>query len=302
MSRRRRGRNVHGMVLLDKPEGLSSNRALQKVRTLFDARKAGHTGSLDPFATGMLPLCLGEATKTAAFMLDADKAYRATACLGAATETGDTEGAVSATADVPELGFVRITDAMSVLTGVIQQVPPMYSALKHGGRPLYELARKGIEIERESRSVTIHRLALLEWQPPILSFEVTCSKGTYVRTLAEDLAGELGTIGHLRTLRRLWVAPFDEKSMVSLEQLEEWADEHRLDEHLMPPDAGLVDWPVVRLAEQEVIRFRHGNPVSIPADIAADVRVYDGKKRLLGLASAGAGILKPRRVFNIEWD
>ncbi|MDX1381649.1 MAG: tRNA pseudouridine(55) synthase TruB, partial [Xanthomonadales bacterium] len=243
--RRRHGRPVHGIVLLDKPAGLSSNQALQRVKRLYDAQKAGHTGNLDPFATGMLPACLGEATKTAGFMLDADKRYRAVAELGTRTGTGDPEGATVETAPVPELDEDRIRAAMAGLTGEIRQVPPMHSALKHQGRPLYELARRGETVERKARQVTIHALELLDWTSPRLEFEVHCSKGTYVRVLAEDLARALGTVAHLVALRRLEVAPFDPQGMVTLAQLEQSQAAGTLDAHLLPPDAGLVGWPVL---------------------------------------------------------
>src|SRR5210317_1676557 len=188
MSRRKHGLDIHGVILLDKPAGISSNRALQKVREMFKARKAGHTGSLDPFATGMLPICLGEASKTAGYMLDASKTYVAEAVLGIATTTGDIEGEVSGHQQVPDTGPAAIEAALERFRGTIEQVPPMYSALKHEGQPLYKLAREGREVERQPRAVTIHSLELLSWEPPDLVFRARCSKGTYVRTLAEDLA------------------------------------------------------------------------------------------------------------------
>ena len=208
MSRRRKGRNVHGIVLLDKPAGFSSSQAVQKVRWLFQARKAGHTGSLDPFATGMLPICLGEASKTAGFMLDASKTYLARALLGQATTTGDIEGEIRATAPVPELAAEGVAAVLARFVGPIEQVPPMYSALKHEGQPLYRLARAGREVERAARAVTIHALELVAWEKPYLTFRVRCSKGTYVRTLAEDIAVALGSCAHLVGLRRLAVEPF----------------------------------------------------------------------------------------------
>jgi tRNA pseudouridine55 synthase len=299
MSRRRRGRDVHGIVLLDKPAGPSSNQALQTVRRLFDARKAGHTGNLDPFATGLLPICLGEASKTAAFMLDADKTYRATAHLGVATNTGDTEGEVTREVPVPALDAAAIEAAMATLTGEIDQVPPMYSALKRDGRPLYELARQGVEVERAPRRVIIHRLELRSWAEPFLEFEVCCSKGTYVRVLAEDLAAGLGTSAHLSALRRTEVAPFDARGMVTLEELQRAAEAGTLGDHLLPVDAGLPGWPVAELDDERAWRFSHGNPVRV--DVAAGrVRVYGPAGRLLGLGEVGAdGALAPRRVFNL---
>src|SRR5690554_926266 len=204
MSRRKSGLNIHGVVLLDKPVGISSNRALQKVRGIFQAKKAGHTGSLDPFATGMLPICLGEASKTAAFMLEAGKSYRATAKLGEATTTGDTEGDLIQTCAVAEISEQNLCQVLANFVGDIEQVPPMFSALKHAGKPLYEYARAGIEIDRPARPVTIHQLNLAAWQPPELVFEVSCSKGTYIRTLAEDIAKALNSCAHLTSLRRTY--------------------------------------------------------------------------------------------------
>jgi len=241
MGRRRRGSDIHGIVLLDKPAGLSSNQALQKVRGIFQARKAGHTGSLDPFATGMLPVCLGEASKTAAYMLEARKAYRATARLGLATTTGDLEGEVIQTCPLPEADNGALQRTLDRFTGEIEQVPPMYSALKHEGKPLYEYARAGIVIERRERRVTIYRLELLDWQAPDFTFEVHCSKGTYIRTLAEDIAKALGSCAHLVALRRTLVEPFGGFPMWTLEQLQEGRDSGRLAEFLLPIDAGLPD-------------------------------------------------------------
>ena len=216
MGRRKHGADIHGIVLLDKPVGISSNRALQKVRGIFQARKAGHTGSLDPFATGMLPICLGEASKTAAFMLEAGKRYRATAKLGVATTTGDVEGELVQTCPIPEIGPETLAQTLQQFVGEIKQVPPMYSALKYEGKPLYEYARAGIVIERPARSVFIHQLEILNWQSPLLTFDVHCSKGTYIRTLAEDIAIALGSCAHLVELRRTFVEPFDKLPMLTL--------------------------------------------------------------------------------------
>lgn len=296
MSRRKRGRPVHGIVLLDKPRGLSSNQALQKVRRIFDAQKAGHTGSLDPFATGMLPVCLGEATKTAAFMLDADKRYRATLRLGEATATGDPEGEVVHHLPVPSLEGTAIEAVLERFRGGIRQVPPMYSALKHAGKPLYEYARAGITLERPARLVTIHELRLLRWDRPELDFEVHCSKGTYVRTLAEDLATALGTCGHLVALRRLTVAGFEGRAMVTLDGLKATAEEGQLSRYLLAVDAGLAAWPVVVLAPGAARAFGNGNPVSLAATDGL-VRVYDEAGLVLGLGQSGDGQLSPRRVF-----
>jgi len=302
MSRRRKGRDVHGIVLLDKPAGYSSNQAVQKVRWLFQARKAGHTGSLDPFATGMLPICLGEASKTAGCMLEASKTYLARALLGRATSTGDIEGETCATAPVPQRDAEGIAAVLAGFEGPIRQVPPMYSALKHAGQPLYRLARAGREVERAAREVTVHALELVAWEPPLLTFRVRCSKGTYVRTLAEDMALQMDSCAHLVALRRLAVEPFREEQMVSLGQLEEWARDGRIDDCLLPADAGLADWPVANLDADGARRFGHGNPVAGAAVGCqpGPVRVYGPDDVLLGLGEVTAdGTVKARRLMNL---
>ena len=291
---------MHGIVLLDKPAGWSSNQALQKVRWLFQAQKAGHTGNLDPFATGMLPICLGEASKTAGFMLGRAKTYVARARLGTATATGDTEGEVVREMPVPELEPDRIRDVLASFRGEIEQVPPMYSALKHEGQPLYRLARAGLEVERKARRVTVHALEMRAWEPPLLEFRVYCSKGTYVRTLAEDIAAALGCCAHLEALRRLSVDPFREGDMVSLEELEERQSQGQIDSCLLPVDAGLADWPRVELDGESARRFSHGNPVADAAGPDGPVRVYDMAGRLLGWGEIQTGQgLRARRIMRL---
>ncbi len=298
MSRRRKGRDVHGVILLDKPEGYSSNQAVQKVRWLFQARKAGHTGSLDPFATGMLPICLGEASKTAGFMLTSSKTYVATAVIGQATTTGDIEGDICNELPLPDFDSLQITTLFKSFTGEIEQVPPMYSALKHKGQPLYKLAREGKEVDRKSRKVTIHSLELLSWQPPLLEFQVHCSKGTYIRTLAEDIALAMGSCAHLRSLRRLNVEPFLELDMISLDELTDLAEEGGIDSCLLPIDSGLVDWPVVTLDEAETEPFSHGNPVESSAGDPGLVRVYGPNDQILGIGEiTDEKRLKPKRLM-----
>jgi len=309
MSARKKGRDVHGVFLLDKPPGFSSNQALQKVRRLFDARKAGHTGTLDPFATGMLPICLGEATKTAGLIMDGRKSYVAALMLGNATATGDTEGEVVKTLSVPELSPAAIETAMAKFRGKLNQVPPMYSAIKQDGKPLYELARQGIVVERKARQVEIFQLDLISWQSPFLGFSVVCSKGTYIRTLAEDLAQKLGCCGHLRALRRNWAEPFDKHHMYTLDDLEQAMLRRESEPFLLSADAGLPDWPVVVLQADEVGRFMQGNTVDLPEKRHTEsgkVRVY-GKEdatpiSILGLGEVrsellGPGKLHPIRVF-----
>ncbi len=301
MGRRRKGRNIHGVLLLDKPAGLSSNQAVQQVRRLFNARKAGHTGSLDPFATGMLAVCLGEATKTAGHMLESNKTYQAIACLGQKTDTGDTEGTVIDEQVIPDIDENAIRRACEALTGVIQQVPPMYSALKHGGKRLYQLARAGQIVERALRPVKICRLELTCWRSPDLAFELCCSKGTYVRTLAEDLAHSLGCCAHLQALRRTEIEAFAGYNMVSMASLEQAVEDGKEQDLLLPMDVGLGDWASVTLGAEDVVSVSHGNAVNI--GLAADnkVLIRDAAGTLLALGKIDAGgSLQPVRVFVLD--
>jgi len=298
MSRRRKGKNVHGILLLDKPAGYSSNQAVQKLRWLFNARKAGHTGSLDPFATGMLPICFGEASKTAGFMLDASKTYLASARLGQATATGDIEGDIITEMPVPDLADSDFEGVFEIFHGSIEQIPPMYSALKLQGQPLYKLAREGKEVERKPRTVTIHSLELISWDAPVLVFRVHCSKGTYVRTLAEDIARAVDCCAHLQALRRLDVEPFQEKNMISLQAVEQAVAAGIHESLLLPLDSGLEDWPVILLEEEAAARFSHGNPVPVTEQATGAVRVYLRQGRILGLGEVGPDqYVYPKRVF-----
>lgn len=298
MGRKGPGRAIHGIVLLDKPAGRSSNHALQDVKRLYDARKGGHTGNLDPFATGMLPLCFGEATKTAGFMLDADKTYHATARLGIQTSTGDIEGEEIRQAPVPDLTPETIEAAMAQFEGEIEQIPPMHSALKHQGQPLYKLAREGREIERKPRRVTIHELVLEGWEPPRLTFRVRCSKGTYVRTLAEDLAKALGTCAYLESLRRLSVSPFGESDMVTMDDLSRARENDTHEDLLLPIDAGLSGLPRVEITAGQAQRFCHGNPVIVDGLEPGMVRVYRQDGPILGIGEAMAdNQTHPKRLF-----
>ena len=302
MSRRKHGLDIHGVVLLDKPAGITSNRALQKVRGIFQARKAGHTGNLDPFATGMLPVCLGEASKTAAYMLEAGKHYRATARFGHAMTTGDIEGDVIQTCALPDVDVEGINSSLKRFVGHIKQVPPMYSALKHQGKPLYEYARAGIEIDRPARPVSIYELSAESWQPPDLTFSVHCSKGTYVRTLAEDIAASLDSCAYLIKLRRTGVEFFSGLSMVTLEELQFAREQGNLQDFLLPVDAGLAAWPKVVLDASQQARFNHGNQFQFNAEHApaGKVRVYSLDDLLLGIGELSAdGLLQPARVFNL---
>lgn len=293
---------VDGLLLLDKPAGLTSNQALQKVKRLLRARKAGHTGALDPAATGMLPLCFGEATKIAAFLLEADKVYRVTAHLGTATDTGDADGRVTEEAPVPALARADWERLLGRFVGEIEQVPPMYSALKKDGKRLYELARRGEEVERAPRTIRIHELRLLEAHGPRLVFRVRCSKGTYVRTLVEDLARAAGTRGHTRALHRESVGAFRSEDMLALAEAERLAAEgpEPLRARLLPADLGLAAWPAERLGEEAARRFLEGQAVSSasPGPASGPVRVYADGEGFLGIGEIGpGGRLRPKRII-----
>ena len=296
-SSRRSWRRVDGVLLLDKPGGMTSNAALQSARRLFSAAKAGHTGTLDPLATGLLPVCFGEATKFSADLLDADKTYEADLLFGVTTDTGDAEGEVVERRPVA-FAADALENAMARLRGPIEQVPPMYSALKRDGRPLYELARQGVEVERAARAVVIHELMLLDRSPERCRLRVRCSKGTYIRTLAEDLGQALGCGAHLTALRRTSVGTLDIGDALTLDALASMTDDQRAT-CLQAPDALLQSLPAVVLDGAATARFMHGNPVSVAADHPVEpgkCRVY-GDGRLLGIGEVDAvGSLKPRRL------
>jgi tRNA pseudouridine55 synthase len=283
---KRQRRRIDGLLLLDKPVGWTSNAALQAVKRLYQAAKAGHTGSLDPLASGLLPICLGAATKLSGWLLNADKTYQFTCRLGISTTTGDAEGKVMATHPVGPLNLDRVEATLQRFTGVIEQIPPMYSAVKRGGQPLYKLARKGIEVEREPRQVTIHTLRLLRWEGEELECELRCSKGTYVRTLAVDLGEALGCGAHIAALRRTAVAPYDAARMVNLDVLRERAEQGlaALDALLLPLDTAVAQWPAVRVRGDAAFYLRQGQPVMVPhAPTQGWVRLYEGEEIFLGM-------------------
>ncbi|WP_409269303.1 tRNA pseudouridine(55) synthase TruB [Massilia sp. BHUDP2] len=290
---------VDGVLLLDKPVGLSSNNALMKAKRVFNAKKAGHTGTLDPFATGLLPLCFGEATKFSQDLLEADKTYEATVHLGIMTTTGDTEGELIEQREV-DVTREQVEAALARFRGPIFQVPPMYSALKRDGKALYEYAREGITLEREARPVTIHALSLVEYTAPLLKILVTCSKGTYVRVLGEDIGAALGCGAHLNALRRVQVGALSTERMISLEDLQAHADPLSL---LAPVDALLSSFPSVELTAELAKRFLNGQrlalgkeSVSVPSELGR-VRVYHEDK-LLGTAQLQEyAILAPERLI-----
>lgn len=298
---RKKGRAIDGVLLLDKPIGLTSNQALQRVKRLFDARKAGHTGSLDPLASGLLPICLGQATKISRFLLNAGKRYQVVARLGQRTDTGDADGQVIEERPVPALDRGLVKRVLARFEGSQTQIPPMYSAIKHQGQRLYKLARQGIEIERQPREIEIHGLELLSLEADALELEVACSKGTYVRTLVEDIARALGTVAHVIVLRRLGVGPYAEGRMYKLEELEALAEQgmERLDELLLPVDSALDHWPSVELGADSAYYLMQGQAVMAPgAPSSGKVRLYDEGHGFLGIGEVKLdGRVAPTRLF-----
>lgn len=297
---RKKFRKVSGILLLDKPLHLSSNNALQRVRHLFQAEKAGHTGALDPLASGMLPICLGEATKVSAYLLDANKRYLTTATLGMTSETGDSEGGFSEARDIPDLDADSIEKYLARFRGDIKQVPPMYSALKRDGKKLYELARQGVEVEREARPVTIFDLKQVAYQKPELTLDVRCSKGTYIRTLVEDIGEAIGCGAYVSMLRRTEVDPFSDLPIYTLEQLESLFEQGglaALDELLSPIDSALPHLPEVTLDEAQVARIRHGQRFHIKTEYAELIRMYDQSGDFIGLGQVQENLLSVKRLI-----
>ena len=305
MARRRRGRPVDGILILDKPAGVSSNRALQMAKRLYGAAKAGHTGSLDPLATGVLPLCFGEATKFSQYLLDADKAYQSTFLLGVATATGDAEGEVLEIRDASEITEADVSRALTAFRGEIEQVPSMFSAIKQDGQPLYKLARQGIEVERKARKVVIKQLELRAFRggdKPEVDIYLECSKGTYVRSIAEDLGRALGSGAHVSALRRTRAGPFsieDSVSMTTLEALKSNEQMAEMDALLLPADTALGGLPLVRLTESGGYYIRQGQPVQVPnAPSDGMVRVALETGEFLGIGEIlDDGRVAPRRLI-----
>jgi tRNA pseudouridine55 synthase len=302
--RRNRGRNISGVLLLDKPIGMTSNKALQEVKHLYKAAKAGHTGSLDPLATGLLPICFGEATKMSAFLLDADKHYRVRVKLGETTTTADAEGDLGQQADPSGVREDDIRTVLGEFLGEQQQLPPMYSAIKHKGERLYKLARQGVEVEREPRTIHIYAVNLLYFELPEFEFDVHCSKGTYVRTLAEDIGKRLGCGAHVSGLRRTGVGPYDDRSMVTLEQVQSaFADKRfqEMDDWLLPLESALADWPMVKLSPDAAFYMQQGQPILVPnAPTSGWVRLYANQSDFMGVGQIlEDGRVAPKRLMQI---
>lgn len=296
-------KQVHGILLLDKPPHITSNGALQRIKRLFQAKKAGHTGSLDPIATGMLPICFGEATKFSQFLLESDKVYHVVAKLGVQTTTGDCEGEVIATHTVDHINAEELARVMATLTGIIQQIPPMYSAIKYQGKPLYELARRGIEIDRKPRTVSIFSLSLDKVDSDHFTFQVHCSKGTYVRTLVEDIGRALGYGAHVVELRRLMVSPYVDATMYTLAELEAMAasaGERGLTACLLPVETAVHVFPAVQLATSTAFYLRMGQSVrvnTLPDSPLVRLVLDDG--RFIGMGQVMTdGRIKPHRLLS----
>mgnify|MGYP001546550717 FL=1 len=300
--RNRKGRDITGIFLLDKPSGITSNKALQVVKYLFQAKKAGHTGSLDPLATGVLPICLGEATKVSSYLLDSDKEYFVTCRLGIKTDTADIDGEIIKEKPVPETDEKILSDVIVRFTGDIKQIPPMYSALKKDGKKLCDLARKGIEIERAARPVTIKKIDGMSREGDNLSFTVSCSKGTYVRSLVEDIAEFIGTVAHVTVLRRIGAGGFSITDLYTLEQLREQHEQggfDAIDKYLLPADHVIQDWPYLNLNAEMSKGFVNGLSVPMPPfTLEGLVRVYDENREFIGIGEKDRnGDIKPKRVI-----
>ncbi|WP_253643846.1 tRNA pseudouridine(55) synthase TruB [Vibrio sp. Y42_MX_L11] len=313
MARRRKGRPINGFILLDKPTGISSNDALQKVKRIYFAEKAGHTGALDPLATGMLPICLGEATKFSQFLLDSDKRYRVIAKLGERTNTSDSDGEVVETRPI-DVTLDKLEACIEKFRGESDQVPSMFSALKYQGKPLYEYARKGIEVPRESRKITVYEIVLHRFEGDEVEMEVHCSKGTYIRTIVDDLGEMLGCGAHVTMLRRTGVAKYPYEKMVTLEQLNELLEQaHReeraprelLDPLLLPMDTAVEDLPEVNLVPELADMVQHGQPVQVfGAPTEGSLRLTMGEERLfIGVGEMNEdGKIAPKRLVVFRDD
>ena len=307
MARRRKGRPLSGVLLVDKAQGASSNQVLQQAKRLFNAAKAGHTGALDPLATGLLPLCFGEATKFSQMLLDSDKVYQTTGRLGIRTDTCDADGEVTSELPVPETLTEDAIESLleSHFQGEITQFAPLYSALKVNGRPMYELARQGVEVKPKERQVTIYRIELTRFQlspVPEFDLEVHCSKGTYIRSIVDDLGQMLGCGAHVTRLHRLAHGPYQLAHAHALADLADQPQEF-LDSLLLPTESALVDWPAVTLSADQTLRFLHGNPAQTTTaqhQPGTELKVYGADGTFLGVGESGVELVKPKRVVNFH--
>ena len=302
MARRKKGRDIHGIVLLDKRSGISSNKALQEVKRLYNANKAGHTGSLDPLATGLLPICLGEATKVSAYMLEDDKRYQTVIQLGVMTDTGDVDGTVLEQKKVPEISDEQLLTCLTVFIGEIEQVPPMYSALKFNGKKLYELAREGITVERKARKITIYAIECLDFSNDLLTLDVRCSKGTYIRTLAEDIGHYLGCGATVKELRRTQAGQFALANARVIEQLQGLESDEDLQSLLIAVDEPLKAMPAVQVCKIEADLIQQGQRISSPFgnDKSGMCRLYR-EEQFLGLGEMLMDAkIQPRKLFKLN--
>lgn len=302
MARRKKGRDIHGIVLLDKRQGISSNKALQEVKRLYDANKAGHTGSLDPLATGLLPVCLGEATKVSAYMLDDDKRYQTVIQLGVMTDTGDVDGVILEHKAVPEINAEQLSECLAKFTGEIEQVPPMYSALKHQGKKLYELAREGITVERKSRKIRIYAIQCLDFANDLLTLDVQCSKGTYIRTLAEDIGHYFGCGATVKELRRTAAGQFNLQDALTIEQLQALAGDTAQQAQLLPVDLPLQGIPALNLSQSDKDSVLQGQQITMSGKYNESglCRLYY-QQQFLGLGEMLMGAkIQPRKLFKLD--
>lgn len=309
MSKRKKGRAINGIVVVNKPIGLSSNQLLQRVKRLFNAQKAGHTGALDPLATGVLPICLGEATKLSQVLLDADKSYRTTATLGEIRSTGDAEGEIVQARPVSEISSEQLAQVLEKFRGEVEQIPPMFSALKLNGRPLYELARTGMSAEemqaiaeKKRRVISIHELVLEEQRATELDLFVRCSKGTYIRTLVEDIGEVLGCGAYVSMLHRTACGPFNTEQMLTLEELEQHLENDTLDEQLMPIESAVPHWPQVKLEFAEANKMLLGQTVNTGLADQPWVQLWafnDAGQQMFGIGRIESGIIKAQRLFQL---
>ncbi len=295
--------NINGIILLDKPSGITSNRALQRVRTLIKAKKGGHTGSLDPFATGMLPLCFGEATKISRYLLNEKKTYSVEVKLGVSTSTGDIDGEITGNSKIKEYTEDQWRKNLNEFKGKSEQIPPMYSALRYKGKRLYELARKGEIVDRAAREIVVFYIDLVDLSKNMINFEITCSKGTYIRVLAEDIAKKFGMLAHVSRLRRKSVGNFCENKMVKLSILEDLTQISNLSisDYFITIDEALTEFSVVSLNNLQLSKFRNGQQIEFKGNYDNNVKVYDQNSNLVGIAhKKNQNILAPKRIFHLS--